>query len=94
MFVDHDDPALWSMLVGSLFHNDREHTNGGRGHNRKALHANVKWTISPITWRSAVFIWIADRARELGKPAPKWREFSANFPRHKEANLAWPNRDL
>jgi hypothetical protein len=38
--------------------------------------------------RSAVFIWIADQARELSKPAPKWTEFLPNYPRHKDAYLA------
>jgi hypothetical protein len=61
--------------------------------NRKALHANVKWTISPITCARRS-LWIADRARELGRPVPKWREFLANYPRHKEAYLAWRKQGL
>ena len=38
--------------------------------------------------RSAVFIWIADQARELGKTGTEMEGVLANYPRHKEAYLA------
>src|SRR5262245_37606857 len=79
------------MFVGSLFQNGREHQPRPRPQPQSTSRQREMDNFADHL-RSAVFIWIADQARELGKPAPKWREFLANYPRHKEAYLPGANR--